>query len=511
MTSALPSPPVRRYLRRDMDRPAPQISDDDVKSVQPIRAVLCALAALAMWFVPTGLDPKAHATLVVLVAIGGLWLSEALPLGVTALLVPVLGVAFGIAGPAEAFSGFGDPIVFLFLGTFLLTDAASRHGLDRRLADAVLTSRWVKASPGRLLYAIAFLGCAISAWVNNTATTAMLLPLAMTASRLGTPRFLTSVLLMTAYAPTLGGLATPVGTAPNLIGLAQIAKFTGSRPSFAEWMVLFAPLAVVATLGSAAWLAWRGGKVSIPPTPEGTREHRPWSRAERTLLPLFVVVVLFWIAPGILAATDLKDATWVVTWKERFPEACVPMAGGLLLFLLPAGRAAGNVDAPAAAVAGSVAGARISDASAFKRLDWGTILLFGGGISLGTMMQSSGLARQLGQAIFDHMPIHGTFGVTLAAALMAIVVSEFTSNTASAALVVPVVLELAKAAGMDPLGPALAATVACSFGFMLPVSTPPNALVYGTGKLTIRDMVSCGILLDVAGGFLVAGYVTLVV
>ncbi|MCE9634252.1 MAG: SLC13 family permease [Planctomycetes bacterium] len=480
----------------------PAAGAEETGRAKPRAAAICAVLGLVAWLLPLGLDQSARGTLAVLVTVGGLWLTEALPLGTSALLVPVLALLLGVCDAKTAFSGFGDPIVFMFFGTFLLTDAAHRHGLDRRLADSVMTSRWVQASPRRLLFAIAFLGCAISAWINNTATTALLLPLAMTADRLGSKRFLVSVLLMTAYAPSLGGLATPVGTAPNLIGLAQIEKFTGSRPSFAEWTLMFAPLAILATVGSAAWLAWRGGRVAMKQMPEATHEIRTtWSRAERWLVVVFAFVIVLWIAPGLFGAIDsLKSAPWVKTWKDRFPEAAVPLAGGVLLFLLPATKAA----------TGRVAD-RITDASAFRRLDWSTILLFGGGISLGTMLEKSGLAKTMGQGIFDAMPIHGGFGITLAATLVAIFVSELTSNTASAALVVPIVLELAKAAGVNPLGPALAATIGCSFGFMLPVSTPPNALVYGTGKLTLRDMASCGLALDVAGAFLVAGWVTLVV
>src|SRR5688500_17923893 len=154
-----------------MSQQAPVESEGGTR-VRPLRALLCVLAAVATAYLPTGLEPKAHWTLVLLVAMAGLWITEALPLGLTALLIPVLGTALVIADAKTAFAGFGDPIVFMFLGTFLLTDAATQHGLDRRVADSVMNSRWVHASPKRLLWAIAFLGLVISAWVNNTATTA---------------------------------------------------------------------------------------------------------------------------------------------------------------------------------------------------------------------------------------------------------------------------------------------------------------------------------------------------
>lgn len=472
---------------------------------RPLPILVVAALATAVAFVPIpGLTLAAHRTLVVLVAAGGLWMTEALPVPVTALLIPVLGITLGVTDARAAFAGFGDPIVFLFFGTFLLTEAAARHGLTERLALSVTSSAWVRARPGRMLWAVAFLGCAISAWVNNTATTAMLLPLALATTRLGSRPLMVATLLMAAYAPSLGGLATPVGTAPNLIGLRLLEQGIGWRPSFADWCLRYAPLAVVATLVSAWWLGLRArraggaeakaGAVGAAPDAGAPGAPRgPWSLAERTLIPVFVIVVLLWITPGILAATPFAAAPWVKAWQARLPEPAVPMIGALALFLLPSG-------APDRS--------RILGVDALRRVDWGTLLLFGGGLSLGAMMFDSGLARALGEGIFGIMPISGTFGVVLAATLMAVVVSEVTSNTASASLVVPVVLALAQAAGVDPVKPVIAATIACSFGFMLPVSTPPNALVYGTGRLTIREMIVNGFALDLFGVVLVSVWVT---
>lgn len=475
-------------------------SEDVPRRFRPWTVATVALAATAVAFAPLPLDREAHRTLVVLVAVAGLWLTEAVPVAAAALLAPLLGVLLGVTDAKGAFAGFGDPIVFLFMGTFLLTEAAAIHGMNARLARAVLGSRWVSAGPSRLLWAMGLLGCAISAFMNNTATTALLLPLALTAERFGAPRLLTGVLLMTSWAPSLGGIATPVGTAPNLIGLRLLEEATGARPSFAQWTLLFAPLAVVATAISALWLRARVGREGSSPVSAAVPERAsaagrtPWSHAERTLLPLFVLVIVCWITPGLLAATPLHDVPWVRLWRERVPEAVVPLAGGLLLFVLPVARGGG---------------ARILDAQVFRRLDWSTLLLFGGGLSLGAMMFESGLARTLGEWLFRTLPVPGEFGVVLAATVMAVVISELTSNTASAALVVPVVLALAQAAGVDPVKPALAATVACSFGFMLPVSTPPNALVYATGRVSMRQMVAHGLLLDVVGIALVSVWVTL--
>lgn len=196
------------------------LPESPVTAFRPRAILLVALAAVIAGLAPIPLEAPAHRTLVILVVAGGLWMTEALPVAVTALFIPLLGILLGVTDARGAFAGFGDPIVFLFFGTFLLTEAAQLHGLNDRLARGVLATRWVAASPTRLLWTIAALGCAISAWVNNTATTAMLIPLALTAERLGSPRLLTAVLLMTSYSASLGGLATPVGTAPNLMACA---------------------------------------------------------------------------------------------------------------------------------------------------------------------------------------------------------------------------------------------------------------------------------------------------
>lgn len=489
------------------------------RAFRPVPIALTALAAVAVAQAPLpGLGPQAHDTLAILVTVIGLWFTEALPIVVPALLVPVLAVMLGAAGPKQAFAGFGDPIVFLFMGTFLLTEAAAAHGLNARLARAVVHSRWVRAQPGHLVWALALLGCAISAWVNNTATAAMLLPLALAAERFGQRPLLVAALLMVAYAPSLGGFATPVGSAPNLIGLGLIADATGTRPSFAQWIVLFAPLAVLFTLLSAAWLRLRAGAVAGSPVTPAPGESslgvatdappRAWSLAERTLLPVFGLVVALWIGPGLLAATPLGATPWLALVRERMPEAAVPLLGALLLFALPSG-------APAAdGGTGFARGARILDVSVLRRLDWSTLLLFGGGLSLGSLMFDTGLARWIGEGLsgllrLEGSPLSGTFGVVFVSTLLAVVVSEITSNTASAALVVPVAIALGQVAGVDPVKPALAATVGCSFGFMLPVSTPPNALVYATGRLRIREMIANGLLLDVVGVLLVSAWVTL--
>jgi sodium-dependent dicarboxylate transporter 2/3/5 len=477
--------------------------------VRPRMCALVALLALAVALVRIpGLDPRAHHTLVVLVAAAGLWMTEALPVAVTALLIPVLGIALRAAEPKAAFAGFGDPIVFLFLGTFLFTIAVFDHGLDARLARAVLHSRAVRAHSSRLVWAVAAVGCGISAWVNNTATTAVILPLALTAERRMPRPLFVGVLLLASYAPSIGGIATPVGTAPNLIGLRMLQESAGIHVNFARWCAVCAPLAVLMTALVAAYFLLvargRGGDRGAHDAAPAPREAAPrgdvprdaaplgaWSLAERTIVPLAALVITLWIGPGLLSATVLTDAAWLKEWSARVPETSVPVIGAVLLFVLPSG----------------CGRERILDAGAFTRMDWSTLLLFGSGLSLGGMMFESGLARAIGGAIYHAMPISGELGVIAASTLIGVLISEVTSNTASASLVVPIVLAIAASAGVDPVKPAMAATLGCSFGFMLPVSTPPNALVYATGRVRIAEMIRYGVLLDVLGVVLITAWI----
>jgi sodium-dependent dicarboxylate transporter 2/3/5 len=265
----------------------------------------------------------------------------------------------------------------------------------------------------------------------------------------------------------------------------------------------------------AAWWVSRGtakhAAADVEPWTHEPGRH-PWTLAERLLVPVMIGVVALWIGPGLLQATLLGGSTALETLQRRLPEAVVPMLGALLLFVLPAGSSRG--EQPEAGGGSWLRGPRILDVSIIRKVDWGTLLLFGGGLSLGQLMFSTGLARWLGESVSEAAQAGPpsaatTFFVVLAATTLSVVVSEITSNTASAALVVPVVLALAQAAGVDPLKPALAATVGCSVGFMLPVSTPPNALVYGTGRLRIREMITRGSVLDIAGVLVVSVWVTL--
>jgi len=459
--------------------------------------VFLALLALPM---PT-LEPRAHRLAAVMAAVIVLWVTEALPLPVTALLGVATCVFLQVAPAREAFAPFADPLMLLFIGSFILARAIFLQGLDRRLAFGVLSLRWVGARPGRILFAFGAATAFISAWISNTATTAMMFAIGMSilaflnkeqrgAAGVGLDhRYATGLMLMTSFAASIGGLATPIGTPPNLIGLGFIREQIGVPLPFLKWMLLGVPVVLTLFLFLYAYLnffcaaglpAIDGGRALLE------RERAalgPWTTGQRSTMAAFLITVALWVLPGIVALAAGEDSETYRVVSRSVPEAVAAIFGAALLFLLP-----GN---------GRRRALTWDEAA---QIDWGVVLLYGGGFALGVLSSQTGLADAVGRGLTGWLPAgSGSFGLLVASTLVAALVSETTSNTASANIVVPVVIAVARATGVDPLEPALGATFGASLGFMLPVSTPCNAIVYGSGYVPLARMIRYGALLDVVG------------
>jgi sodium-dependent dicarboxylate transporter 2/3/5 len=458
------------------------------------------LLFLAILFVPApGLSVNAHKLSAILALMIVLWMTEALPLAVTAMLGPTLAVLLGIANARTAFASFADPIIFLFIGSFILAEAMFVHQLDRRMAFSALASPWIGSSAFRLLVVYAALGAGLSAWMSNTATTAMLFPLGMAVlAELGRgrsadrafQRFAMTMMLVTSFAASIGGMATPVGTPPNLIGKALLLKSANIDISFAGWMALCVPLVIVMMGALAAWMLYpaaRHVRLSATATSSVKEELRklgPAGAGERNVIVAFGITVLLWTLPGLLALI-LGQTHWLtVKIATLFPESIAAMIGALLLFLLP--------------VSWRTRRFTLTWAEA-SNIDWGIILLFGGGLAMGGLADSTGLADSFGRWVVGFVPGAGTAGLTAVFTLVAILMSETASNTAAATVVVPTAIAVATAAGVSPLEPALGATLGASMGFMMPVSTPPNAIVYSSGYIPIGTMMRYGVVLDIVG------------
>ncbi len=467
---------------------------------------LAPIVFLILWWLPlVGLPPNAHRLLAVFGLVVTLWLSEAIPLAVTALLGPTLCVVCGIGTDKEMFRSFGHPIIFLFLGSFLLAEAMLHHGLNRRIAFRILSLRWVGQKPTRVLWAFAGISGFLSMWISNTTAAAMMLPIAVAilsemarrqSEREGREvrftdlKYGTGLMLAAAFGASIGGMATPVGTPPNLIALGFIEKSLGLKITFFQWMAFGVPLAVVMLgclgvylnrvcpaetglfEGSTAWIQAERAKLG------------PLSRGERNVLVAFVTTVSLWLLPGLVAVVAGVNAPLFLALNRHLPEAAAALLGATLLFVLPVDFRRGEFT--------------IGWAQA-RRIDWGTILLFGGGLALGEAMFSTGLARWVGEGLAHSLNAHTALGLTVLFAVIGVLLTETTSNTAAANMVVPVAIAVAQAAQVNPVLPALAACLGASLAFMLPVSTPPNAIVFGSGCVPLLKMVKHGIVLDVVG------------
>jgi sodium-dependent dicarboxylate transporter 2/3/5 len=466
---------------------------------------VAAAAFAAIFLAPfPGLTPEAHRLAAVMAAVVVLWVSEAIPLPATALLGVATAVALGVAPAREAFAPFADPLMFLFIGAFILARAIFLHGLNRRVAYAVLSLPWVGTSAGRILFAFGAVTALISGWISNTATTAMMFGIGI--SILGAMGddvrrsvFGTALMLMTSFAASIGGLATPIGTPPNVIGLGFIRSTLGEEVSFFRWMLLGVPVVIASYAVLYGWFRFvtRGTVGDLAATRALIAKERdtlgPWSRGQRSVAVAFGLTVFLWVLPGIVALVAGEGSPAYRTLNERLPEGVAAIAGALLLFLLP-----GNEPRQRA----------ISWEQAVQ-IDWGVVLLYGGGFALGVLSFRTGLAEAAGRGLTGMLPISGELGLLTASVVVAVVLSEATSNTAAANMVVPVVISIAQAARMDPFLPTLGATMAASLGFMLPVSTPCNAIVYGSGLIPLGKMIRYGIVLDVAGAVIIIVLVSL--
>jgi sodium-dependent dicarboxylate transporter 2/3/5 len=467
--------------------------------------VLGPLLFVLLLAVPLPLPAAAHRLSAIFALVVVLWITEALPVSVTALLGPILAVVLRVADARTALAAFADPIVFLFIGSFMLAQAMFVHGLDRRIAYTALSWRFVGVHATRLLLVYGGVAAGLSMWISNTATTAMMFPIGLSIvghllrtvgrdeeSRRAVRRFALGLMLMTSFAASVAGMATPVGTPPNLIGLGMLERIAHVRISFFQWMAFGLPLVLVlfaVLVTGMSWACARGLSLSTGSAELVRQELEKLGRvsvAQRNVLFAFGITVLLWIAPGVLAILGVDDSRFARAYAAAVPESVAAMLGAILLFLLPTDWRARRFTLT------------WEDAS---NIDWGIVLLYGGGLALGSLAFSTGLAHAIGRAATSWLPWQGTLALTATFTAVAIVLSETTSNTASANMIVPVAIAVAQAAGVRPLEPALGATLGASMGFMMPISTAPNAIVYSSGFVPITTMMRYGIWLDIAGFF----------
>jgi sodium-dependent dicarboxylate transporter 2/3/5 len=454
------------------------------------------------------MEPAQQKLLAVLAWTAIWWICEPVPIPVTSLLGPTLCVLMDIAPMKEVFSAFANPMIFLFMGGFMLAKAMMVNGLDKRIAYGIMSMKWVGDSPKRIFIAMGVACMMCSGWISNTATAAMMFPISlglleairdMMAANgkvidLKNYKYATGLMLMTAYACSIGGVLTPIGTPPNLIMMGFLETLAPNAPSisFFDWMI-WGFVAMVGYFVIAYAVLWRMFPADVKRI-EGAHEfiekHRKalgkWNRAQVNTMIAFMAAVAMWVAPGILSMILGSKSEIVKAFTEYMPEELVAMIGGLMLFLLPVDIKQGKMT--------------MTWKDGVEGIEWGTLLLFGGGLAMGSLMYTTGLSTWVGAGLRELMggnPSELVFVTVFCVA--GLLISELTSHTAATNLLAPIAISTALSMGMNPIPVAVGLALAASLGFMMPVSTPPNAIVYASGYIPITKMIKSGALIDLFG------------
>ncbi|MBW4706812.1 DASS family sodium-coupled anion symporter [Roseobacter sp. YSTF-M11] len=422
---------------------------------------------------PQGVSEEGWRALGLLLAMALLWLSGALPLAVTALLPLAIAPLLGISPMATVAAYYSHPLIILFLGGFLLAKAIERWGLHRRLALTLLG--YAGQSPGRILAAMMATTAFLSLWVNNTSSAMVLAPVAgaIAASQPEHPKFGAALMLGVAFAATIGGMGSLIGTPPNAVFAAHMSATYGIEIGFAQWAMVGLPTSLI--LLTVTWVVL--ARVSPgTPTAELTmsfdQDIGAMTSAERRVATVAVLTAMAWITRPLLEM--------VVPWVS-LTDAGIAMVAAVSLFLIPAG----DRD-------------KLLDWDTAKTLRWDVLILIGGGLALAGLVERTGLAAWLGgqTPALHYLP---TLALIFLVAALIVYVGELASNTAMAALFLPIASASAVALEIDPVTFILPVALAASVGFMLPVATPPNAIVFSYPSVTRTNMLRAGALLDVAG------------
>ena len=433
------------------------------------------------------------------------WISEAVPIPVTALLpglvLPLFHVTGAVQGKIFDFTAknillnYANPIIFLFLSGFLLAAAMQKWKLDKRFTLFILSRGGLANNSKLILLGMMSISAFLSMWISNTATTAMLLPLGagiliQSGSKVGESNFGKSIMLGIAWAASIGGVGTIIGTPPNGICVSILSVSGLKQITFLDWMKFGVPYVVFLT--PTAWLillkvfpsevkSIQGGKEMIV---KQRSELGKWSRGEMLTVTGFLIVVSLWITNPFWSFIFTGAFAEKLGW---FDENIIALLGAFLLFLFP-------VDWKNQKF--------VLDWSDSKFVDWGTLLLFGGGIALSDGMFKTGLAAWIAKSTVAFVGSPSTIVLVIIIVFLMDFLTEVTSNTAVTSMMIPIIISIARGTGDDPVALSVAATVAASMAFMLPVATPPNALVYGTGYIKIKDMIKAGFILDIIGWIL---------
>lgn len=454
-------------------------------------------ALIMLFFTPDGLSPAAKGVLASTVWIATWWITEAIPIPATSLL-PIL--LFPLTGALEVkavTSAYGDETIFLFMGGFMIALAMEKWNLHKRIALTIISA--IGTNTDRIILGFMVATGFLSMWISNTATAMMMVPIGFaiiyqvqealkddptidtTKENFG---FGKALMLGIAYSASLGGIATLIGTPPNTLLAGAVNTLYGIEISFAKWMLFGVPLAWIFIIIAWVYLVKVAYPLKLKQLPGGQAVMRKEkeklgsaSYEEKVVFVIFVLAALAWITRTFLLVQFLPSLT----------DAMVGLTAALLLFIIPAKTRKGD---------------HLLDWNTAVKLPWGILLLFGGGLAIAAGFTASGLSEWVGSQLtaLQGIPV---LVVILIVTAFVIFLTEITSNTATASMMYPIMASLAVALGIHPFALMIAAGLAASCAFMLPVATPPNAVVFGSGYLRIPDMAKAGFALNIIGIFLV--------
>ncbi len=406
------------------------------------------------------------------------WILEALPTAATALIPLVVFPFAGVLSEHEAATAYGDPVVLLFMGAFMMSKGIERWGAHQKISQA--TMKIIGASSGRrVLFALMVTTTFGSCWMNNTAIALMMMPVAIAvAERDRSGRLAVPLLLGVAYCASIGGIATPIGTAPNGVFQANYYEVTQRTIPFAQWMVVAGSVSILTMLAAWVVLGWnlRGVRATAEVDSAG-----PWTKAQVRSLLIFALAAMAWIT------REVPFGGWSALLPGSFNSSdgdmWVAIVASLAMFIVPSGEPDGK---------------SILDWPTAVTIPWGVLILFGGGIAIAAAFRSSGLSEVMGQAVtgIQDWPVLALIGTLCLATTF---LSEVTSNTATSNILMPILGAAAVANGMDAAVFMFPATLSNSLAFMMPVGTPPNAIAYSSGRVRMIEMVRYGFVINLVG------------
>jgi len=443
---------------------------------------------------PESMSPAALKVAAIATLMAIWWLTEAIPIPATALLPLALFPLLGVTDSKQASAPYANHLIFLFLGGFFIAIAMEKWNLHKRIALYIINI--VGTSPNRIILGFMISTAFLSMWISNTATTMMMVPVAMAIIKQSTEiikknnpdeintepgkfNFGTALMLSIAYAASIGGVATIIGTPPNTILVGLIESMYHKQIAFSDWMLIGVPLAIIMLFISWIYLTRFALKPEISDLPGGRKTIREETKKlgkitseERKVLIVFIFVAVSWITRG-----------FIQSGSQMMHDSTIAVIGAIILFITPADFKKGTF---------------ILDWEAAKKVPWDIIILFGGGLSLASGFIDSGLAKWIGDQL---SVLQGTNFIILITIVttVAIFLTEITSNTATSAMLIPVMGSIAIGMSIHPYGPMIATCIASSYAFMLPVATPPNAIVFGSKYVSIITMARVGIIMNIIG------------